>query len=298
MVDKHLADAQETFRPAPLSEPHIVDVLIEERAQKLRQRRVLWPLIRRFIYPVLRYRSAIDLADTIADRSGTEIMNWFSDNWAIDLDVSGAHHIPLTGPIIIASNHPTGMADGFAVYDALRRTRQDISMFANSDAVRVAPGFLDMLIPVEWVMEKRTPTTARRTVKHMSRAFRDCRAVILFPSGRVAYLSNLKLRDRPWIPTVISLARKYNAPIIPLYMSSRNSALYYLLSIINKELKDMTLFHEMLNKKASKYRLVFGPPIAPDSLTGDNDALAEDLRDYVENRLSQSSPTHIPAFME
>lgn len=280
------------------SSPHIVDVLIEERAQKLRQRKILWPFVRRFVYPILQYRSAVELADEVAHRSGTEIMHMFSDQWGLKLDVTGAHHIPLKGPIIIASNHPTGLADGFAVYDAMRNLRGDISLFANSDAVRVAPGFLDMLIPVEWIMEKRTPATARRTIKHMSRAFRDQRALILFPSGRVAYLSNLRLHERPWLPTVISLARKYNAPIVPLFMSSRNSMLYYALSWINKELKDMTLFHEMLNKKQSKYRLVFGPPISPGVLIGDNVELADRLCDYVVNRLSQSTPAHTPAFME
>ena len=55
-----------------------------------------------------------------------------------DLTVEGLEHIPATGPALIVSNHPTGIADGVAVHDAVRTRRQDAIFFANADALRVS----------------------------------------------------------------------------------------------------------------------------------------------------------------
>ena len=44
------------------------------------------------------------------------------------------------------------------------------------------------------------------------------------------------------------------ALIIPTKIVMRNSWLYYLFWRINTELRDITLFHELLNKKRKPYR--------------------------------------------
>ena len=48
---------------------HIVDTLIEERAASLMRNPALWRAVRTFIYPLLGYDRAVDMANTI--RSGS-----------------------------------------------------------------------------------------------------------------------------------------------------------------------------------------------------------------------------------
>jgi len=62
------------------------------------------------------------------------------------------------------------------------------------------------------------------------------------------------------------LARKYKAPIIPLKIKARNSVLYYVLSAISGELRDITLFYELLNKRGQAFKMIFGAAIPPGAI--------------------------------
>jgi len=60
----------ETDAPMPTRrDPHIVDVLIAERAPRL-TRSLFWPVIRPVLYKLLNYRAAVDMADAVRPLSG------------------------------------------------------------------------------------------------------------------------------------------------------------------------------------------------------------------------------------
>lgn len=249
---------------------HIVDVLISERAKHLSASR-FWPIMRPVLYPMLYYKKAMAMADQIREMNGHDAVSTVSQLLDLNLVISGQGHIPKTGGFILAANHPTGIADGIAVWDALSPIRPDMAIFTNRDALRVCEGLRDILIPVEWAEDKKSHAKARDMLRQTSNAFEQGRAVVLFPSGRLAAWDKKKkaLQERPWQPTLITLARKYDVPIIPLKMTARNSPFFYFLSGMSNELRDITLFHELLNKKDSHWRLEFGSPIAPEILSGD-----------------------------
>ncbi|MEL6862037.1 MAG: acyltransferase, partial [Pseudomonadota bacterium] len=87
------------------------------------------------------------------------------------------------------------------------------------------------------------------------------------------------------------LARKHKAPVQPLNLEARNSWLYYFFSKVNGELRDITLFHELLNKKGSPFKMTFGPLIAPERLEGDAISMTLALREYVSTELSRGPET-------
>ena len=68
--------------------PHIVDVLIAERAPRLTASPV-WPVVRPALYSVLNYRAAVRMADAIQNLSGAETLDHVSD--LLSLKVSTAH---------------------------------------------------------------------------------------------------------------------------------------------------------------------------------------------------------------
>jgi putative hemolysin len=82
--------------------------------------------------------------------------------------------------------------------------------------------------------------------------------LLIFPSGALAQMREGKLVDEPWHQTAVSLARKNKSPITPLHVNGRNSSLYYTFCGLNRELRDITLFHELLNKQGDKFHLTFG----------------------------------------
>jgi len=261
---------------------HIIEQLIAERAQKLMKRQRVWQAVRPALYKALGYEKAVAMADTVADMNGWDSFAHISEMLNLPPLVSGLEHVPKDGAAVIISNHPTGLADGVFVFDALKAHRPDHVFLANADAVRVAPNCTDIIIPVEWVVEKRSPAKARATLKAIKTALRNKRPVVIFPSGVLAKMTWRGLVDKPWNPTAVSVARKNKVPIIPLRINARNSAMYYIFALLNNELRDITLFHELFNKSGSKPELIFGPPIDPATLPKGTAQATQTVRDIVE----------------
>ncbi len=263
---------------ANLNKKHIVDVLIEERAQKLMHRR-LWPFYKSVLYPILRYRQAREMADAIADLSARGVFDHISALLHLETKVVGVEHLPPKGRVLIASTHPTGIPDGIAMFDALKDRRPDMTFFANRDALRASAGLEEMVIPVEWVDDRRTPSRSRETLVGAIHAFNEEKCVVLFPSGRLAFMGDDKqLVEQDWLPSVAIFARKYNCPIVPAHIEMRNSWLYYLFWKLSDELRDITLFYELLNKAGKSYTITFGKPIDPGELKGDPGLVTKALR--------------------
>lgn len=257
---------------------HMVEILIEERAKTLIKSR-FWPLYRSILYPLLKEPTARRMADAIEGLSGREALDYVSSLLMLNVRTRGFEHVPEKGRVIIASVHPTGIADGVAMFDALKEKRPDLTFFANRDAIRVAPRLADVVIPVEWVAEKRTRQRSRETLIEAKKAFMDERCVVLFPSGRLAFMDeNRKLVEREWLTSVAIFARKYDCAIVPAHIRARNSWLYYWFWKLNPELRDITLFNELLNKRGKKFEIEFGAAIPPDAIDGDPVEVTKALR--------------------
>jgi len=261
---------------------HIIEQLIAERAQKLMKRQRVWRAVRPALYKALGYEKAVAMADAMVDLSGWDAFAHVSAMLDLPPLVSGLEHVPADGKVMIISNHPTGLADGVFVYDALKSRRRDHMFMANADAVRVAPNCADIIIPVEWVVEKRSLAKTRTVLKALKTALNNERAVVIFPSGVLAKMTCRGLEDKPWNPTAVSTARKNKVPIIPLRINARNSAMYYIFALLNNELRDITLFHELFNKSGSSPELTFGPPIDPSTLPKGSAQATQAVRDIVE----------------
>lgn len=264
---------------------HIVDVLIAERAPRLAASPV-WPLARPLLYRLLNYGKARRMADAIAPLSGREALAYVSRLLEVKVEVQGLDRIPNAGRLVIVSNHPTGIADGIAAWDALRERRPDLCFYANADAHRVVPGFSDVLIPVEWVEEKRTRERTRTTLQMTREAMEAGRALAIFPAGRLARRTpDGGLSDPPWMSSALSIARRHGAPVAPIHMTGPWSALFHAFDRVSGELRDITLFHELLNKRGGRFTLTVGPVIAPDRLDGDVEVATLALKAYVETVL-------------
>ena len=264
---------------------HIVDVLIAERAPRLAASPA-WPLARPLLYRLLDYRKARRMADAVAPLGGREALDYVSRLLEVKVEVRGLERIPAAGRLVIISNHPTGIADGVAAYDALRSRRPDLCFYANADAHRVVPGFSDVLIPVEWVEAKRTRDRTRTTLQMTREAMEAERALAVFPAGRLARRRpDGSLRDPPWMSSALSIARRYGAPVAPVHMTGPWSTLFHAFDRVSQELRDITLFHELLNKRGGRFTLSVGPLIDPARLGSDSEAATAELKAYVEEVL-------------
>jgi putative hemolysin len=138
--------------------PHIVGLLIEERARHLKHNRAAWPwpLNRLALNPLLRYRAAIHMPDVVRPLSGREVFDHVTGLLDLHLSVAGLARVPRTGPCLIVANHPTGIVDGIVLHQSLKGMRDDLAFLANRDALRVAPRLAEVVVPAESVVEKRS----------------------------------------------------------------------------------------------------------------------------------------------
>jgi len=261
---------------------HIVDVLIEERAERLRQHPLLWRLVRQFLYPSFGYRQAMSPIDRVLYMTGLQIFEYMSERLQLQVEVRGLQNLPTSGLANLVANHTSGIADGFVVYDAVKQVRRDLVMFANRDAVRAAPGMADVVVPVEWMETRRNYARNKETVRSMARAFRAGKLVVIFPAGRLARPTVRGLEERPWVTAPVNLAQRFGCSILPVHITGKNSLLYYALYAINNELSDMTLFREVLNKEGCPYRVDIGKPINP---VGDVAVLTDQILDFVARQM-------------
>ncbi len=266
---------------------HIIDKMIAERSTTL-SRHPMWPVMRPLLLRFLHYHQAIEMADDVADMSGWDAMSYLSALLSLNVTVRGIDNLPATGGFILAPSHPTGIADGVAAFDMLKNVRPDMAIFANRDAQRVAPGFRDLIIPVEWRQGEKSHAKSRDTLELTARAFASGKAIVLFPSGRIAYWHEGVLTERPWQTSLVSLARRYRYPVIPARMTARNSGLFYFLSKYSTELRDMTIFHELLNKKGRAFSITIGRPIEAEALEGEPADVAARLQRHTVHGLAEN----------
>jgi len=261
----------------------IIDQLIYERAPWLQAKTTGAAISDRVLKACLRYSKTIETANSLKPLNGAEIFDKLCGEIVQDTEIMGCSNIPTTGPALIVANHPTGIADAVFLYSAIAKTRPDVYFFANSDVLRVFPQLSEFIAPVEWRKEKRTKTRTKETLEFTKQAMKEHRIGVIFPSGRLAKRTGLSLHERSWMSSAVSLARKYNVPIIPTHISARNSILFYLLDILHPTLRDITLFNETLNKKDFHFDIRFGQPVYPYMLNPEPEIATRDLKRRVLN---------------
>ncbi len=250
---------------------HRIDPLIAERAPWLYSDRPGTRIARRCLHRMLGYDQTIAIAKSLEDAGPAQIMRAMADRLAKMVEARGFDQIPAHGPALIVANHPTGIADGIILNSLIAQRRPDAYFFANRDILRVFPQMESMIAPVEWRIERRSHAKTRETMRYIHAATNQGRLGVIFPSGRLAKRRGLRLHERPWMASAAMLARKFDLPVIPVNIQARNSALFYLFDLIHPTLRDITLFHETLNKDHQPYKITVGEPISAAAIPANSD---------------------------
>jgi len=117
----------------------------------------------------------------------------------------------------------------------------------------------------------------------------------MFPAGRLARVGKDGLvTDPEWAPTAASMARKYDAPVVPMHVTGPYSRLFHTFDRFSKELRDVTLFHELLNKEGKDFGVDVGLPIPADRLDVDAARATEALKTFTERTLAADPDAVFP----
>jgi putative hemolysin len=255
-----------------------INQLVQDRAPWLVNGSFLSKTIYTFLKKFLKFSETIYVGDHIQGMSGAEAFNWLGSEYTSNCEIEGLENIPKDGKCLLVANHPMGAADAVSLYHQIFKVREDVFFFANELFVYLLGSFKDVMAPVVWNKEKEIHSATKVTLERLNTFFGDERIGIIFPSGRLSKLTLLGIWDRPWEKTPITLAKKYNFPVIPVYIDAKNSWFFYFASYANTQLRDVSQLNELLNKKEYKFTIKIGKPIKHTDLSSHNDIAIQQLR--------------------
>ncbi|WP_024891478.1 lysophospholipid acyltransferase family protein [Luteimonas huabeiensis] len=178
-----------------------------------------------------------------------------------------ASRIPPRGRLLLVANHPSGALDALALLDCVGRVRRDVRIVANDLLAGLAP-LEELLLPVRVLGGRPCP----RSLQAVERALREECCVIVFPAGEVSRLSLRGVRDGRWRRGFVRFARRTGAPVLPVRVGARNSALFYGASALFKPAGTALLAREMFARRGRPLTLWVGEPLR---LPEDEDAGAQ-----------------------
>ena len=166
---------------------------------------------------------------------------------------SQIENVPRTGRVVIIANHPLGALDALSLIDLIKNVRSDIKVVANFLLNKIVP-LKDIIIDVDPFANKMPKESMQKIYSSLERE----EAVIVFPSGEVSRMSAKGVIDVKWHKGFLRFAKKTQSPILPVYIKSKNSPLFYTVSSINKSLATVFLPHEMFKKKGKSLEFKIG----------------------------------------
>ena len=174
-----------------------------------------------------------------------------------EIDAAGLARIPAQGRLLVVANHPSGALDALALLDAIGKVRRDVRIVAN-DVLSALDNLDGLLLPVRILGGRPAPESLRAVDAALARG--EC--VVVFPAGEVSRLGPRGIRDTRWRRGFLRFARGCDAPVLPVRIQARNSALFYGASALFKPAGTALLAREMFARRGRRILLQVGAPRA------------------------------------
>ena len=258
-----------------------VDKIISERAPKLKK----W--LPSFIFSWLKKKLHEDdinhIMNRIKDYYGLEYNSKALELLGVKIETVNEHHVPTSGGIIIASNHPLGGLDGMSLVKAVGDMRTDTKFVVN-DVLKNLKNYGDVFIGVN-----KISTTSAKSLRIMENHLMTNDAVIFFPSGLVSRKIDGRIIDLPWRKGFVTQAIDHKRDIVPVYIEGENSKFFYRFANLRRMLGIKANFEmlflpdEMFRQKGRIVRIHFGKPFSYKVLDDrfSHKKWAENIKNYV-----------------
>ena len=201
-----------------------------------------------------------------------------------DVDTLERNRIPAAGRLLVVANHPSGALDALALLDLVGGVRQDVRIVAN-DLLAQVEGLRELLLPVRILGGK--PSV--ESLAAIDQALQQEYCVIVFPAGEVSRLGSRGITDTRWRRGFLNFSRQSGAPVLPVRIEARNSALFYGASALSKPIGTALLAREMFKRSGRRITLRVGPLMRPDH-QADPEAMIAGIRKALYS-LGRRKPT-------
>ncbi|WP_343162819.1 lysophospholipid acyltransferase family protein [Paragemmobacter kunshanensis] len=175
--------------------------------------------------------------------------------------------IPKTGPLVVVSNHPSGLVDGMVLAELVTRVRSDFKILTRSLLTGI-PEVEQFMIPVPFPHEDNARELGLQmrdeTMKHLKAGG----VIILFPAGKVAMSEGWwgPAVEAEWNVFTHKIVRSSGATILPVFFPGQNSRAFLIANKISDTIRQGLLLHEIKRCLFKPTRPVIGAPIPAEEL--------------------------------
>ncbi|CAM3728780.1 1-acyl-sn-glycerol-3-phosphate acyltransferase [Sphingobacterium prati] len=163
-----------------------------------------------------------DIMTRFADLQGLDFVDALINDLGVKVNLYGAENIPVSDPVIFASNHPLGGLDGIAFMHAIGKHRRDVKFLVNDILLNIGN-----LRPL-FVGVNKLGSQGKQAISAIEEAYGADDALLVFPAGLVSRKQdNGRIEDLEWKKSFISKAKKYKKDIIPVLIDGKNSKFFY-----------------------------------------------------------------------
>lgn len=196
-----------------------------------------------------------------------------------ELATEDFERIPKEGPLIVVANHPFGGIDGVVLGAMLQGVRSDAKILGNFLLGRIR-GIRESIIEVDPFAGEGAARSNLKGMRQMIAWLKEGGCLGIFPSGEVSSFQwkDRSICDPAWTSHVVNLARRTNAPILPVHFSGRNGDLFQALGFLHPRIRTLLLPREFCRAAGTEMRVRVGRIIPPARLERfDSDSAATDF---------------------
>jgi len=191
--------------------------------------------------------------------------------------------IPAAGPCILIANHPFGGIEGLALFELIAKVRPDFKMMANYLLARI-PQLQGQLISVNPFGGTAALRTNLAPLRQALNWLKQGGLLVFFPAGEVSswQSSEQGVTDPAWSTTLPRLVRLSGAPVLPVYFSGQNGALFQWAGRLHPRLRTLLLPRMLLNKRGHRLEIRIGQLVPTRKLN--TFQTTHELNDYLRLR--------------
>ncbi len=196
----------------------------------------------------------------LKDYYGLEFNREGLNRFGVKVESVNPHHVPHTGGIIVAANHPLGGLDGMALIKAVGEIRPDVRFFVN-DVLKNLTNFGEVFQGIN-----KVGSTSASSLRVMENIFMSPDAVLFFPAGLVSRKQHGMIRDLEWKKSFVTQALDHKRIIVPVFIEGENSNAFYRFANFRKfigikaNIEMLLLPDEMFKQKGHTVKIHFGKP--------------------------------------
>ncbi len=163
---------------------------------------------------------------------------------------SDIKRIPRYGPLIAIANHPFGAVEGLILASVLKSVRPDVKVMANHILQRIQE-LHDLLIFVDPFGGTSSVQRNLKPLKQSIEWLNSGGTLAIFPAGEVSHvrLGRRLVTDPRWSNSVVRLARKTGAPVLPVFFRGSNGPLFQALGFVHAGFRTILLPREFLRRR-------------------------------------------------